>query len=141
MKKFLNEFKEFAMRGNVIDMAVGVIIGGAFGKIVTSLVEDIAMPAISVLLGTVNFADLSVVVSALNAPEGSPPIEIKYGVFLQNTFNFLIISLCVFLAVKIMNATRKQLEPQPAPPEPETPAEPSAEELLLTEIRDVLKSR
>ncbi len=125
MKKFFSDFKEFAMKGNVLDMAVGVIIGAAFGKIVTSLVENVLMPLIGMATGGLNFADLSCKVGEA---------ELKYGQLLQDIFDFLIIALCIFMMVKaIAKMMRKKAE------EPAAPAEPSAEEKLLTEIRDLLK--
>ncbi|MGP1460047.1 MAG: large-conductance mechanosensitive channel protein MscL [Bacteroides sp.] len=127
---FLKEFKEFAIKGNVMDMAVGVIIGGAFGKIVTSLVGDILMPLIGVLTGGLDFTTLAITVGAA---------EIKYGQFLQNIFDFIIIALCIFLMIKGMNSLKRKKVEEPAP-EPE-PAEPSNEEKLLTEIRDLLKKQ
>mgnify|MGYP000433578491 CR=1 FL=1 len=127
---FLKEFKEFAIKGNVMDMAVGVIIGGAFGKIVTSLVGDVLMPLIGVLTGGLDFTTLAITVGAA---------EIKYGQFLQNIFDFIIIALCIFLMIKGMNSLKRKKVEEPAP-EPE-PAEPSNEEKLLTEIRDLLKKQ
>jgi large conductance mechanosensitive channel len=138
MKKFIREFKEFAMRGNVVDMAVGIIIGGAFGKIVSSLVADVIMPPIGLLLGGVNFADLVVTLkqATINASGGAvPAVVLRYGVFLQTVVDFLIIAFSIFMMIKLMNATRRkqQKEAQTAPPAP------TKEETLLTEIRDILK--
>ena len=146
---FLQEFKAFAIKGNVMDMAVGVIIGGAFGKIVTSLVNDILMPPIGMLLGNVDFKDLKVNLAAVKdaavsvVSEGavpSEPVYWNYGAFIQQCFDFFILALCVFMMVKVMNkmaAKRKAEEAAvPAPP----PA-PSKEEVLLTEIRDLLKEQ
>ena len=127
MSSFLKEFKDFAMRGNVMDMAVGVIIGGAFGKIVSSLVDDIFMPIIGVLTGGIDFSNLSVKVEDAN---------VKYGMFLQNVLDFLIIAFCIFLMIKAINKLSAKKEA-----EPEAPAEPSATEKLLTEIRDELKKQ
>ena len=139
MKKFLNEFKAFAMRGNVVDMAVGVIVGGAFGKIVTSLVNDIIMPPIGFLLGGVNFTDLSCTLGEKLSEDGKTmeAVTVNYGNFIQQTVDFLIIAFCVFLLVKaVMKITKKnEEEPEPAKPEP------TAEEKLLTEIRDLLKNK
>ena len=141
----LQEFKTFALKGNVMDMAVGVIIGGAFGKIVTSLVNDIIMPPIGVLMGGVDFKDLGVVIKeGVAATETTPEVvEVvwKYGAFIQQVVDFTILAFCVFLMVKIMNTiNKKKEEPKPAPaPAPEP--EPSAEEKLLTEIRDLLKNK
>ena len=149
---FLKEFKAFALKGNVMDMAVGVIIGGAFGKIVTSLVNDILMPPIGMLLGNVDFKELKVnlaalkdvAVSAINegaAP--SEPVYWNYGAFLQQCIDFTILAFCVFMLVKLMNKLsnlKKKEEEVPAPvPAPE-PA-PSKEEVLLAEIRDLLKEK
>ena len=133
MKKFLQEFKDFAMRGNVMDMAVGVVIGGAFGKIVSSLVEDIVMPALSLLTGRISLAAL-----ALTIPTEVPgvPIVIKYGLFLQSVLDFVIIAFSIFAVIKLINRIHKKKEE--APPAP--PA-PTKEELLLTEIRDLLKEK
>ena len=138
----LKEFKEFAMKGNVLDMAIGVIIGGAFGKIVSSLVSDVLMPPLGLLMGKVDFSSLFINLSSTPQPSlaaakaaGTPTIN--YGVFLQATFDFLIIAFVIFLLVKQVN--RFKQEGPPAPPAP--PAEPTNEEQLLTEIRDLLKSR
>jgi large conductance mechanosensitive channel len=122
---FFKEFKEFAMKGNVMDMAVGVIIGGAFGKIVASLVDDVLMPFIGTLTGGVDFSNLAITVGDAN---------IKYGSFIQNIIDFLIIAFCIFLMIKGMNKLSKKQEEAPAAPE-----EPSNEEKLLSEIRDLLK--
>ena len=150
----LQEFKTFALKGNVMDMAVGVIIGGAFGKIVTSLVNDVIMPPIGYLTGGVDFKDLKwVIQEAAEATETSAAVAevaLKYGAFLQQVFDFLIIAISVFAMIKIANkltSLRKKEEeaveepaPEPAPaPEPEP--EPTKEEVLLAEIRDLLKER
>ncbi len=140
MSKFINEFREFAVRGNAMDMAVGVIIGGAFGKIVTSIVNDVIMPPIGWLIGGVNFTDLKVTLPAVNIGlETMEEATINYGNFIQTLIDFTIISFCVFMLVKAVNAIarRKKEEAAPTP----APAEPSAEEKLLTEIRDLLKSK
>lgn len=131
---WIDEFKKFALKGNVVDMAVGVIIGGAFGKIVTSLVNDIIMPAVSMLTGdTKNLAELSY---ALSAEEGAPVI--KYGVFCQTVLDFLIIALTIFWAVRLVCKLRVKKEEAPAPP----PPAPTPEDiLLLREIRDALKNK
>ena len=131
---WIDEFKKFALKGNVVDMAVGVIIGGAFGKIVTSLVNDIIMPAVSILTGdTKNLAELSY---ALSAEEGAPVI--KYGVFCQTVLDFLIIALTIFWAVRLVCKLRVKKEEAPAPP----PPAPTPEDiLLLREIRDALKNK
>ena len=129
----LDEFKAFAMKGNVVDMAVGIIIGGAFGKIISSVVGDIIMPPIGLLLGGVNFTDLKIVMKA--ATETLPAVTMNYGNFIQVTIDFLIIAFVIFMLIKAMNAAKKKeaAAPPPAPPAP------SKEELLLTEIRDLLK--
>lgn len=126
------------MKGNVIDMAVGVIIGGAFGKIVTSVVNDVLMPPIGWLIGGVNFKDLSYTlpVNPLADPEAAPA-TIAYGAFIQNIIDFLIIAFCVFMLVKLIAAISRKKEEVPAP----APPQPSAEEKLLTEIRDLLKKQ
>ncbi|MBE6209949.1 MAG: large-conductance mechanosensitive channel protein MscL [Alistipes sp.] len=136
----LKEFKDFAMRGNVVDMAVGVIIGGAFGKIVTSVVNDIIMPLIATLLGNVKFTDLNLVLKAADpAIEGSADITWNYGNFLQQVFDFMIIAIAIFAFIKLINMAKKKEEAKPAAPAP-APA-PSKEEVLLTEIRDLLKEQ
>ena len=129
--KLVDEFKAFVMRGNVVDMAVGVIIGGAFGKIVTSLVNDIFMPIIGMVLGNVDFTSLEI---KLGEPvEGAEQAAIKYGMFIQEIVNFLIIALCIFMVIKLINKVQKKKEEEPAPA-----PEPTKEEVLLTEIRDAL---
>ena len=128
---FISEFKEFAMKGNVLDMAVGVIIGGAFGKIVSSLVDDVLMPIVGMLTGNVDFTGL-----IFKIGEGEDAAVLKYGNFIQNTVDFLIVAFCIFLMLKGINKlTRKKEEPAP---EPEAPKGPTQEE-LLAEIRDLLK--
>lgn len=141
MGKFLNEFKEFAVKGNAVDMAVGVIIGGAFGKIVSSIVDDLIMPPIGWLIGGVNFSDLKITLPAKQLAEGmeTQAATINYGSFLQTTLNFIIIAFCVFLMVKGINNLSKKKEAEPEQPAP-TP-EPSNEEKLLSEIRDLLKQK
>ncbi len=147
--KLLNEFKEFAMRGNVVDMAVGVIIGGAFGKIVSSFVADVIMPPIGLLVGGVNFTDLKFEMKAA-APavldeagnvvkEATEAVTLNYGNFLQVTFDFLIIAFCIFMFIKFLSNFKKKEEEKPA--EPAAEPEPTKEELLLTEIRDLLKNK
>lgn len=138
--KLLSEFKEFAMRGNVIDMAVGVIIGAAFGKIVTSLVNDIIMPGIGVLTGGANFSELKYVIQQQvidNATQEviTPEVAITWGAFVQTIVDFLIIAFCIFMAIKVMNKMSRKKEEAPAE---EAPAGPTQEE-LLAEIRDLLK--
>ena len=130
--KILNEFKAFAMKGNVVDMAVGIIIGAAFGKIVSSIVADVIMPPIGLLVGGVNFTDLKIVLQ--EAVGDAPAVTINYGNFLQVTFDFIIIAFAIFMVVKAMNSAQEKEEAAPAAP----PA-PYKEEVLLTEIRDLLK--
>lgn len=130
--KLIDEFKAFAMRGNMVDMAVGIIIGAAFGKIVSSIVNDIIMPPIGLLLGGVNFTDLKVVMKA--ATETGPAVTWNYGNFIQVTIDFLIVAFAVFLLIKAMNSLKKKEEAVPPPP-----PEPTKEETLLSEIRDLLK--
>jgi large conductance mechanosensitive channel len=133
--KLVDEFKAFAMKGNVVDMAVGIIIGAAFGKIVSSVVGDIIMPPLGLLIGGVNFTDLKVILKA--ATETSPAVTWNYGNFLQVTFDFLIVAFAVFLVIKaIVLAKRKE---EVAPAAPPAPPAPTKEEILLTEIRDLLK--
>ena len=129
----LNDFKDFAMRGNVIDLAVGVIIGGAFGKIIASLVADVIMPPIGLLVGGVNFVDLKWQMKPAMIVDGvkKAAVTLNYGNFIQVTFDFLIVAFCIFLFVKGINSMSKKKE--------EAPAGPSKEEQLLTEIRDLLK--
>lgn len=136
--KFLKDFKTFAMRGNVVDMAVGVIIGGAFGKIVSSLVADVIMPPIGLLVGGVNFTDLAITLKMSEIIDGvqSAPVTINYGNFLQTVFDFLIIAFCIFMIVRIISRFNKKEESKLA-----APPKPSPEELLLTEIRDLLKEQ
>ena len=140
---FLQEFKAFAMKGNVIDMAVGVIIGGAFGKIVSSIVADVIMPPIGLLVGGVNFTDLKWVLKPAVLEDGKEvvaAVTLNYGNFLQVTFDFLIIAFSIFMFIKLLTTlTEKKKEEAPAAP-PAPPA-PSREEVLLTEIRDLLKER
>ena len=133
---FLSEFKKFAMRGNVMDMAVGIILGGAFGAIVNSLVNNVIMPPIGMLLGGMDFSELAVTLK--HATETSPAVVIQYGLFINTVINFLIIAFAVFLMVKGINKLEnlKKQEPEPA-----AAAEPTAEEKLLTEIRDLLKKK
>lgn len=137
---FIKDFKEFAMKGNVIDMAVGVIIGGAFGKIVTSLVNDVIMPVVGLATGGINFTELS---ATLHEAELNPAGEIvkeavtlNYGMFIQNIVDFLIIALSIFVALKVVMKFKKKEEEAPAPA-----PEPTKEEVLLTEIRDLLKNK
>ena len=130
---FIKDFKAFAMRGNVIDLAVAVIIGGAFGKIVTSFVNDILMPPIGLLLGNVNFKDLKMVMK--EGSEGVAAVTWNYGMFIQNVIDFLIIAFVIFMMIRAISKLEKKKEEEPAP----APPEPTNEEKLLTEIRDLLK--
>lgn len=130
--KLLDEFKSFAMKGNVVDMAVGIIIGAAFGKIVSSMVSDIIMPPIGLLVGGVNFTDLKVVMKA--ATDTAPAVTWNYGNFIQVIFDFLIVAMAVFFVIKAINSAKKKEEAAPS-----TPPAPSKEEVLLSEIRDLLK--
>ncbi len=145
----IKEFKEFAMKGNVVDLAVAVIIGGAFGKIVTSVVNDIIMPPIGKMMGGVNFSDLfinldpsklakggSVIKSLAQAKEAGAAV-IAYGSFINTVIDFTIVALCIFMIVKVMSTMKKK----PAPAAPAAPPEPTKEEKLLGEIRDILKAR
>ena len=138
---FLQDFKAFAMKGNVIDMAVGVIIGGAFGKIVSSVVADVIMPPIGLLVGGVNFTDLKWVLKPAvveNGQEVVAAVTLNYGNFLQVTFDFLVIAFSVFLFVRLLSRLNRKKE---KPAAPAAPPAPGKEELLLTEIRDLLKEQ
>lgn len=142
MGKILNEFKAFAVKGNAVDMAVGVIIGGAFGKIVSSIVNDIIMPPIGWFIGGVNFSDLKFELPSVKiGKETMQAATINYGTFIQTIIDFVIIAFCVFMLVKginkLANLKKKEEEAAPAPEAPK----PTKEELLLTEIRDLLKER
>jgi large conductance mechanosensitive channel len=140
--KLLQEFKTFAMKGNVVDMAVGIIIGGAFGKIVSSIVSDIIMPPIGLLLGGVNFTDLKFVLKdAVVDAAGNTvsAVSINYGNFLQITLDFIIIAFAIFMVIKGMNSLKKKEEA--APTAPPAPPAPTKEETLLSEIRDILKNK
>ncbi|MBP7102526.1 MAG: large-conductance mechanosensitive channel protein MscL [Bacteroidales bacterium] len=132
--KIIQEFKTFAIKGNMIDMAVGIIIGGAFGKIITSLVNDIIMPPIGLLVGGVNFTDLSIKLK--EAVGETPAVTWNYGNFVQVSIDFLIVAFAIFMVIKVMNAAKRKKEEAPAAP----PA-PTKEEILLTEIRDLLKEK
>ncbi|MEM7706287.1 MAG: large-conductance mechanosensitive channel protein MscL [Pseudomonadota bacterium] len=129
----IKEFKEFALRGNVMDMAVGIIIGAAFGKIVSSLVKDVIMPPIGVAMGGVDFSNLAVTIQ--EATEEAEAVVISYGAFIQTVVDFLIVAAAIFVAVKVMNNLKRKEEEAPA-----APPEPSEEVKLLTEIRDALKN-
>lgn len=134
MKAFLQEFKDFAMKGNVVDMAVGIIIGGAFGKIVSSMVSDVMMPPIGLLLGGVDFSNLAFTLKAAT-PEAEA-VTVKYGLFLNSLISFVIVAFAIFLLIKGLNSLKKKEAAAPAAP----PA-PTKEQILLTEIRDALRAK
>lgn len=143
MSKLLQEFKEFALRGNVVDMAIGVIVGGAFGKIVTSLVNDVIMPPIGVLTGGVDFSNLKYVIQQgtvhpFTKEVINPEVAISYGAFIQTIVDFLIIAVCIFSAITLMSRLSRDKKKEA---EEAAVATPSAEEQLLTEIRDLLKNK
>jgi large conductance mechanosensitive channel len=129
----LKEFKELAMKGNVADMAIGIIIGAAFGKIITSLVNDVIMPPLGLLIGGVDFSDKAILLRA--AVDKAPAVVLKYGAFINTIVDFTIVAFAIFLVIKGMNTLRRKQEAQPA-----VPAAPSTSEKLLTEIRDLLKN-
>lgn len=129
---FMSEFKAFAMKGNVVDMAVGIIIGAAFGKIVASLVADVIMPPIGLALGGVNFSDLAIILKEATADTAA--VQISYGKFIQTVIDFLVIAMAVFVGVKAMNSLKRKEEEKPS-----APAAPPKQEVLLEEIRDLLK--
>ncbi|MCW9732620.1 large-conductance mechanosensitive channel protein MscL [Avibacterium sp. 20-15] len=131
---FMKEFREFAMRGNVVDMAVGVVIGGAFGKIVSSFVGDVIMPVLGLFTGGVDFKNLHLVLK--EAVGDVPAVTLNYGAFIQNVVDFVIIAFAIFLVIKGINKMKKPVEEAPA-----APAEPSNEEKLLTQIRDLLEKK
>lgn len=130
----LKEFREFAMRGNVVDMAVGIIIGGAFGKIVSSMVNDVLMPPLGLLVGGMDFTKFAFTLK--EAAGDAPAVTLRYGQFIQNAVDFLIVAFAIFLLIKGMNRLRRKAEEAPA-----TPPAPAKQEVLLEEIRDLLKSR
>lgn len=130
----IQEFKTFAMRGNVVDMAVGIIIGGAFGKIISSFVADVIMPPIGLLIGGVDFTNLAITIK--EAAEKEAAVTLNYGKFIQSIVDFVIIAFAIFLVIKIMNTLQRKKDEAPAPPPP-----PTKEESLLTEIRDILKQK
>jgi large conductance mechanosensitive channel len=130
----IKEFKTFVMRGNVLDMAVGVIVGAAFGKIVTSMVSDVLMPPIGLLTGGMDFSRLSVTLRAASA--GTEAVTLRYGVFINSVIDFVIVAFCIFLLIKVVNAAKRSAEEAPAPAKP-----PSQEVVLLSEIRDLLRQR
>lgn len=143
MSKFIQEFKEFAMKGNVMDMAIGIIIGGAFGKIVSSMVGDIIMPVIGLMMGGVNFTHLKYVIQEATVdPAGvvvTAESAIMYGNFLQTTLDFVVVAFAIFLMLKMIMKLKK--EPPAVPAAPSAPPAPTKEETLLTEIRDLLKEQ
>jgi large conductance mechanosensitive channel len=128
----MSEFRDFAMRGNVVDMAVGIVIGGAFGKIVSSFVKDVLMPPIGVALGGVDFSDLAMTLKAASGEVAA--VTLNYGSFIQTVIDFIIIAFAIFMVINAMNSLKKKEEEKPA-----APPKPSTEEVLLTEIRDLLK--
>lgn len=132
----VKEFKEFISKGNVVDLAVGVIIGAAFGKIITSLVDDVLMPPIGYLMGGVDFSDKKLILVDADTVNKVEEVAIRYGSFINSVIQFLIVSLCIFSVIKMMNALKRKEEAAPA-----APAAPGAEEVLLTEIRDLLKKQ
>lgn len=136
----MKEFREFALKGNVLDLAIGVIIGGAFGKIVTSLVNDVLMPPIGLLLGGVDFSEKKLVLkqAVVNAAGATTPaVELAYGKFINTVIDFTIVAFCIFMVIKVFNEARKRFEKEKAA----APAEPPAQEKLLAEIRDLLKRK
>ncbi len=141
----VKEFKEFSMGSNIVDMAIGIIIGSAFGKIVSSIVNDVLMPPLGLALGKIDFKDFKLVLqkAAPAVTDGSQVVKqavsevaIKYGMFVQTTIDFLIVAFCIFLAIKVINRLKKKNEEKPV-----APASPSKEEILLTEIRDLLREK
>lgn len=136
---FISEFKEFALRGNVIDLAVGVVIGGAFGKIVSSLVNDVVMPVVGKMLGGVNFTELALVLTpaqlGADGKEVAAAVALRYGAFIQSIIDFALIAFAVFMAIKVINRMQRKKEEAPAP------SAPAEDIVLLTEIRDALRSR
>ena len=140
---FLQDFKAFAMKGNVIDMAVGVIIGGAFGKIVSSVVADVIMPPIGLLVGGVNFTDLKWVLKSAEVVDGVEvaAVTLNYGNFLQATFDFLIIAFSIFMFIRLVTRLTERKKKEEEPAAPPAPPAPSKEEVLLAEIRDLLKEK
>jgi len=139
LKERWEEFKKFALRGNVIDLAVGVVVGGAFGKITTSLVNDIIMPALGIITGKIDFSNLKYVI--VEAGENVPELAIRYGNFIQTVVDFFIISISIFMFVRLINTAKflHKKETQEEPPAPPPPPEPPRQEVLLEEIRDLLK--
>ena len=133
---FIKEFKEFAMRGSVVDLAVGMVIGAAFGKIVTSLVDDIIMPAVGYFTGGVDFSDMKIILEPADEANEIAEVAINYGFFINVIIQFIIIAFCIFLVIKLINQLKRKEEEAP-----EEPAAPSNEEQLLSEIRDLLKNK
>ena len=131
---FVKEFREFAVKGNVVDMAVGIIIGAAFGKIVSSLVSDVVTPPLGYVIGGVDFTKLAVTLPALK--EGAEAVTVRYGVFLQTLFDFIIVAFAIFMVVTLINRMRRKEEAAPS-----VPAPPPRQEVLLEEIRDLLKQQ
>jgi large conductance mechanosensitive channel len=129
----MKEFRDFAMKGNVVDLAVGVIIGGAFGKIVSSLVGDVFMPILGLITGGINFSDMAITLKAASADGKTPAVLLAYGKFLQNTFDFVILAFVIFLFIKAINRFKSRLDA--------APSGPPAQEVLLTQIRDLLKAQ
>lgn len=145
MKKFFKEFKEFAMRGNVLDMAIGVVIGGAFGKITTSLVNDVFMPLVGLLIGGVDLAKFNIVLKPEVLDEAGEVVKagvtLGFGTFLSAILDFILVAFCIFLMIRTMNRVHEKLQKkEEEAPAPEEPAAPTSEE-LLTEIRDLLKAQ
>ena len=137
MSNFMNEFKQFAIKGNAMEMAIGIILGAAFGSMVTSIVNDIIMPPIGWLIGGIDFASLKVTLPAVDTGiKHLAPATINYGLFIQTVINFIIIALCIFLIIRAINKSKEKEEEVPA-----APAAPSNEENLLSEIRDLLKDK
>lgn len=134
---FVKEFKEFALRGSVVDLAVGMVIGGAFGKIVTSLVDDIIMPIVGYITGGIDFSDIKYVIQDGDPENEIAEVAINFGIFINVVVQFLIIAFCIFLVIKLINNLKRTQEKE----EEAAPPEPSKEELLLTEIRDLLQNK
>lgn len=139
ISSIFNEFREFALKGNVVDMAVGIIIGAAFSKIVTSLVNDVITPPLGILIGGADFKDLKFILK--EASDGAPAVTLNYGNFIQSTIDFIIVAFAIFAAIKAMNALRTLAIKQKKEADEQTPPEPTKEEALLTEIRDILKNK
>lgn len=144
MKKIVKEFRDFAVQGNMIDMAVGIIIGSAFGKVVSSLVSDVIMPPIGQLVGGVNFTDLKIVLNPYSVKEGVEAVTLNYGAFIQALFDFTIIAFSIFIVIRLLNRLKKighKKEEEATPEAPATPPAPTKEEIILSEIRDLLKQQ